>query len=129
MRCARADDEESHRWRARQWCGEFGRRRYSCEFSNSAIFFYPIFALLHDLLGLRSRMMLGIHALQAVERYVRVNLCGRNVGMAKDCLDGAKVRPVLDHVSRAGMPQHVGAGMASTGKRCLADYLPQSLAA
>src|ERR1700733_569133 len=61
----------------------------------------------------RSRMMLRIHAFQAVERHVGINLRGRNVGVAEDGLHGAQIGAVLDHMRRAGMPEHVGADVAS----------------
>ena len=80
------------------------------------------------ILRLRSGMMLCIHALQPVERYMRINLRGRNVGMAEDRLHRAQIGAILDHMSRTGMAQHVRAGVASRCETRLAHQLPDTLA-
>src|SRR5580700_7866669 len=66
----------------------------------------------------RSRMMLRVHAFQAVERNVGINLRRRNVGVAEDGLHGAQIGAVLYHMRCAGMPEHVGAGVASGREPC-----------
>ncbi len=58
-------------------------------------------------------MMFRIHTFQPVERYVRINLRRRNVGVAEDGLHGSQIGAILDHVGRAGVTQHVRAGVAS----------------
>ena len=72
-------------------------------------------------------MMLRIHALQAIERHVGINLRGRNVGVAEDGLHRAQVGSILHHVRRAGVPQHVRTGVASRNETGLRDQLPQAL--
>src|SRR5215469_9158554 len=62
---------------------------------------------------LRPGMMLLIHGLQPIEGQVRVDLGGRNVGVAEDCLHRAKVGPIFDHMARTGMPQHVRRGRSA----------------
>src|SRR5271166_1998666 len=62
---------------------------------------------------LRSWMMLLINRPEPVEREMRVHLGGRDVGMPEDRLHRAQVRAVFDHVSGAGMPQHVRRRMPS----------------
>ena len=52
-------------------------------------------------------MMFLIHTLQPIERQVRINLRGRNIGMPKDGLNCAQVCAVLDHVRGATVTQHV----------------------
>ena len=75
---------------------------------------------------LRPRMMFLIHTLQPVERNVRVNLRGRNVGVPENSLHGAQIRSVLDHVRGATVPQHVRAGVTPALRRRF-DHLPHSL--
>jgi hypothetical protein len=58
-------------------------------------------------------MVLLVHALQPIESQVRVNLRSRNIGMAKDGLDRAQVRAILDHMRGATVAQHVRTGIAS----------------
>jgi hypothetical protein len=72
-------------------------------------------------------MMLRVYALQAIERDVRINLRGRNVGVAEDRLDCAQVGSVLHHVRSAGVAKHVRTGVAS--RRCarFSYHLPESL--
>ncbi len=74
-------------------------------------------------------MVLGINTLQAVESYVRVNLRGGNVSMPEYGLDRAQVSSVLDHVRRAGMPQHVRTRTATTNLRSVTYQLPEALPA
>ena len=72
-------------------------------------------------------MMLCIHALQTIESDVRVNLRCRNVGVPEDGLHRAQIGTVLHHVRRAGVPQHVRAGMATRAEARLAHQLPDVL--
>ena len=62
---------------------------------------------------LRSGMMLRIHALQPIQRYVRINLRRRDIRMAENGLHRAEIGSVLDHVRRARVPKHVRTGAAS----------------
>ena len=59
---------------------------------------------------------------------MRINLRGRNVGMAEDGLHGAQVGAVLHHVGRAGVAQHMRTGVASRGQARFPDQLPDTLA-
>ena len=58
-------------------------------------------------------MMLGINALQPVERHVRIDLRGRNIGVSENRLHGTQVGAILDHVRGAGMTQHVWTSVPS----------------
>lgn len=58
-------------------------------------------------------MMLRINAFQSIQGNVCINLRRRNIGVAKNGLDGSQVGSVLDHVSRARVPEHVGTGVSS----------------
>ena len=78
---------------------------------------------------LRPRMMLRIDALKPVKRYMRINLCGRNVGVAEDRLHGAQIGAVLHHVRRAGVAQHVRTGVPARSEPRLAHQLPDALPA
>ena len=79
--------------------------------------------------NLRPRMMFRVHALQSVKRDMRIDLRGRNVGVAEDGLHGPQVGAVLYHVRRARVPQHVRTGMASRSKTSLPNQLPNPLTA
>ena len=57
-------------------------------------------------------MMLPEHGLQAAQRQVRVNLRGRNVGVAQQQLHAAQVGAVLHHVCGATVAQRVRTGLA-----------------
>ena len=59
--------------------------------------------------------MVRENTLQAVEGNVRINLRGRNVGVAEDGLYCSEIGPILDHMRRAGVTQHVRTGVASRG--------------
>jgi len=59
---------------------------------------------------------------------MRINLRGRNIGMAENSLHGAKIGTILHHVRGAGMPQHVRARVTAGSQRGLTDELPNSLA-
>src|ERR1039458_10106489 len=72
-------------------------------------------------------MMLRVHALRPVERNVRINMRGRYVGVAEDGLHRAQVGPILHHMRRAGVTQHVRTGVASRGETRFADQLPDAL--
>src|SRR5258708_5724671 len=76
---------------------------------------------------LRPRMMFRIHALQSIERDVGVDLRSRDVGMAQNRLYSPQIGAVFHHMCCARVPQHVWAGIASRGQRCLADHLPDPL--
>ena len=76
-------------------------------------------------------MMLRIHALEPVKRYVRINLRGRNVSMSEDGLHCAQVSSILDHMRRAGVAEHVWTHVPSWRKTRseprLSDQLPDAL--
>jgi hypothetical protein len=58
---------------------------------------------------------------------MRINLRGRNVGMAENSLHRAQVRSILDHMRSAGVPQHVRTGVTSRRATRFADQLPDPL--
>src|ERR1700675_4345527 len=76
-------------------------------------------------------MMFRIHALQPVERYVGINLRGRNVGMSEDDLHCAQVSSILHHMRRAGVTQHMRTDVPSwrktRSKPRFPDQLPDAL--
>jgi hypothetical protein len=72
-------------------------------------------------------MMFLIHTLQSIEREVRVDLRGRNIGVAQNGLNRAQVCAVLDHVCGTTMAQHVRTGIASHARRCRSNHLPDPL--
>src|SRR5215472_1053096 len=77
-------------------------------------------------------MELAIDALDTVQRYVRIDLAGGNIGMAEDCLDSSQVGAVLHHVRGAAVAEHVWAGVTRrSGSRAyhLPDALPRQAAA
>ena len=57
-------------------------------------------------------MMLPVNVPQPVERYVRINLRGGDVRMSQNCLHGAQVGAVFNHVGRAAMAQHMRTRLA-----------------
>ncbi len=73
-------------------------------------------------------MMLLIHILQPIQRQVRVDLRGRNIGMAEDRLHRAQVGAVFHHVGGATVAQHVRTGIASRTRGSRANHLPDALA-
>src|ERR1700730_14602844 len=90
-----------------------------------------IFSLILTLLlsgsCLCSGMMFLVNAFEPIEGEVRIDLRGRDIGMAQDGLNRAQVRAVLDHVSSAAMAQHVRTGMALHARRSGAHHLPDAL--
>ena len=52
-------------------------------------------------------MMFLIDSSQSVERHVRIDLRGRNIGVAQDRLHRTQVRTVFHHVRGTGVAQHV----------------------
>ena len=58
---------------------------------------------------------------------MRINLRGRNVGVAEDGLHGPEIGAIFHHVRCAGVPKHVRAGVASRNETGLRDQLPQAL--
>src|SRR5262252_8539304 len=81
------------------------------------------------LLCLRPRMMLAINIFQPVERHMRVNLRGRNVGMAENRLDGTQIGAIFDHMRGATVTKHMGACFPSYAHRSLLHHLPHALTA
>src|ERR1700751_3367222 len=79
-------------------------------------------------LWLCPRMMLRVHTLKSVQRYMRINLCCRNIRVAENSLYRTQIGAVLHHVRRTAMSQHVRAGMPACAQRSCADHLPDSLA-
>ena len=77
--------------------------------------------------ALAARMMLLVHPIQPIERQVRVNLRGRNIGVAEDGLHRAQVGAVLHHVGGATVAQHVRAGMTRRLRRRVVHHLPHPL--
>ena len=73
-------------------------------------------------------MMLLVHAVQPVERQMRVHLRGRDVGVPEDGLHRAQVGAVLHHVRRATVAQHVRAGVPRRLRRGIIHHLPHALA-
>jgi hypothetical protein len=57
-------------------------------------------------------MKVAIDRLQSIQRYMRINLARRNIGMAQDRLHCPKISAVFYHVGGAAMAQHVRTGMA-----------------
>src|SRR6266852_3154674 len=78
---------------------------------------------------LRTRMMLLIDVLQSVQRQMRIDLRGRNIGVTQDRLHRSQVGAVFHHVRGTAMTQHVRAGVASAARGGRADHLPDALAA
>ena len=72
-------------------------------------------------------MMLRIHALEPVKRYVRINLRGRNVSMSEDGLHCAQVSSILDHMRRAGVAEHVRTDVPSCRERRSETRFPDQL--
>src|SRR4051794_5204344 len=94
-------------------------------------FHWPIFSVPQCLRGEFSscfgpRMVFLIHALQPVKCHMRINLSSRDIGMSENRLHSAQVRAILDHVSRATVPQHMRTSVASVFCRC-SYHLPHSL--
>src|SRR5580658_3930498 len=80
-----------------------------------------------SILCLGARMVLDVHTLQAVERYVGIDLRRRNVRVAEDGLHGAEIGSILDHVRCAGVTQHVRAGVTAGGETRVAYQPPDAL--
>src|SRR5450631_3458864 len=76
---------------------------------------------------LRPRMMFRIDTLQPIKRNVRIDLRGRNVGVAKNGLHCPEIGPILHHVRCAGVPQHVWTGVASRSETRFPNQLPDPL--
>jgi len=72
-------------------------------------------------------MMLRKNTLQTIERDVGINLRRGNVGVAEDSLYRSQVGSILDHMRRAGVAQHVRAGVTSRGYAGFAYQLPDAL--
>ena len=55
--------------------------------------------------------------LKAILQHMSIDLRGRYIGMAKQLLNGAQIRAVLQQVTGEGVAQHVG-GNAAPRKSC-----------
>src|SRR5881394_4082771 len=77
-----------------------------------------------------ARMVFCVELLEPLARDVRVDLRGRDVGVAEQELHHAKVGAVVDEVRREGMAQHVRRELlAGNGARAVApDEMPERLA-
>src|SRR5208337_991304 len=85
-------------------------------------------SLLSPQSALAAWVVLLVHAVQPVERKMRVHLRGRDVGVAEDGLYRAQVSAILHHVRGATVPQHVRAGMTGRLRRSVIHHLPDALA-
>ena len=64
-----------------------------------------------------------------IQRYVGINLRGRNVGVAENGLHGAQICAILHHVSGATVAQHVRRCVPRIGcSRLVLHHLPNALA-
>jgi hypothetical protein len=54
-----------------------------------------------------ARMRFGVRFLQTLDRYVRVNLRGRETGVAQERLHAAQVRATIEHVGRKTVAKFV----------------------
>ncbi|HKD90403.1 MAG TPA: hypothetical protein VKB56_00825 [Terriglobales bacterium] len=72
-------------------------------------------------------MVLAIDAAQPVCGYVRINLRGSDIGVAKNGLDGAQICAALNHMGSTTVPQHVWAGMPAGSCRGPLHHLPKPL--
>src|SRR5213075_3309507 len=63
----------------------------------------------------RSWMALLVNRLQTVKRQMCVNLRSGDIGVAQNGLHRSQVRAIAHHVRRTTVPQHVRAGVATSG--------------
>jgi hypothetical protein len=73
-----------------------------------------------------SRMMLSMHLLQMPQRHMRINLRSRYIGMTQQRLHTSQIRPMLHHVCRAAMPQHMRTSLTPR-PRSRPHHLPHPL--
>lgn len=56
-----------------------------------------------------------IDGLQMIPRNMGIDLCRRNVLMAKKFLDRSEIRPCFQQMCGKGMPEHVGTDLSQAG--------------
>lgn len=56
-------------------------------------------------------MIARIDSFQAIKGNVRIDLCGRDIGVAKNGLNGAQVGAISHHVRGAAMTKSMRAGV------------------
>src|SRR4051812_28389543 len=79
---------------------------------------------------LSTRVMLGVKRLQALACDMRIDLRGRDVGVAEKELDHPQVGAMVDEMRRKGVPQHVRRELLARNRAAAiaADEMPERLA-
>src|SRR5262249_41670564 len=71
-------------------------------------------------------MEVAMHRLESIQSNMRINLSGRDVGVAQDSLDCTQIGAVFYHVRGQTMAQHMWTGMTAGRRSCL-HHLPHPL--